>query len=54
MIHCVPVNGTNLNISASCGIKTTIVCTKIPNIRLPTKNLFSNIPVFNIDFSLLH
>ena len=33
-------------------MNTTIVCTKIPSIKLPIKNLFSNIPTLKMDFSL--
>ena len=47
--HCVWFNGINLNIFANCGIITTIVCTIVPNIKLPIKYLFSNIPILNID-----
>ena len=51
-IHCVLFKGTSSNIFARYGIITTTICSKVPTKKLPTKYLFSNIPVLKIDSSL--
>ena len=50
--HWTLFNGTNLKILAKFGTITTIVWMNTPSIKLPIKNLFSRIPVLNIDCSL--